>query len=714
MRIILLLFFISYLSFSQKSKDCTVLLKTEAVSGESPSITVSWEPVEFAYEYEVLRRQLGVGNFIQLASGLGEDILSYIDENVEQDITYEYQVRTKSRNGEFRWRGFGYISSSINKEPLLSPGKVLILVDSTVAEPLSEEITRLEMDLAAENWGVVVRLTPREEVFDKEKVQAVKNIILEERLRDLRLNTVMIIGRVPVPYAGGFTNSMGGPPDGHGEGAGNHTGAWPADLYYGDIDGFWTDNSTKVTTGNREINHNIPGDGKFDQTNLPSNIDLAVGRIDFYDMPAFEESEIELLRKYLDKNHGYRTGEMIVETKALIDESAGGAFQFGNNRTEAFSANGWRNLAPLVGAENVESDEWIDKIYNNNYLWAYGTGAGSFSSAGGVINTGNISENNINAVFTMLFGSYFGNWDSRNNLMRAAIAADGNSLTCAWAARPSWFFHRMGAGNTVGEAAIISQNNNDRQSEVNSNAYYNLAFIEANFLQSNGQKVIVENGYSIGFGTRQIHPALMGDPTLVQDSYLRLPGASSLTAVKNEDGSISLEWDGGPTDDIKDWDIFRSRSFQGPYEKINEDIVQTETFTDEMPYEGYTNIYVVRRRNFVGGINGTRLAYSRGAVVAINRDGVLSIDISENDLRIGPNPAKDFINIEFDLHYPSPVEVQIFDQNGTQIKSYSYDMLNGTGNLINWDFGNSISNGVYFVNIKTNNSSITKKILVVK
>ena len=59
----------------------------------------------------------------------------------------------------------------------------------------------------------------------------------------------------------------------------------------------------------------------------------------------------------------------------------------------------------------------------------------------------------------MLFGSYFGDWDSTNNLLRAAIATPTYTLTCAWVGRPSWYFHHMALGETIGFSTMLSQNN---------------------------------------------------------------------------------------------------------------------------------------------------------------------------------------------------------------------------------------------------------------
>ncbi|MBI3192044.1 MAG: fibronectin type III domain-containing protein, partial [Pedosphaera parvula] len=106
-----------------------------------------------------------------------------------------------------------------------------------------------------------------------------------------RVKALYIIGHVPVPYAGALS------PDGHPE----HHGAWSCDGYYGEMNGTWTDNTVNATGAMDARNHNVPGDGKFDQSDFPSSVELQVGRVDFANMPAFQSSELELVRAYLSK-----------------------------------------------------------------------------------------------------------------------------------------------------------------------------------------------------------------------------------------------------------------------------------------------------------------------------------------------------------------------------------------------------------------------------
>ena len=82
----------------------------------------------------------------------------------------------------------------------------------------------------------------------------------------------------------------------------------------------------------------------------------------------------------------------------------------------------------------------------------------------------------------MFFGSYFGDWDSQNDFLRAVLGTANYTLTSAWAGRPNWICHHMGLGLTIGFSALLTQTNSGL--------------------------------YDTGIEYAEVHIALMGDPTL--------------------------------------------------------------------------------------------------------------------------------------------------------------------------------------------------------
>jgi len=245
-----------------------------------------------------------------------------------------------------------------------------------------------------------------------------------------------------------------------------------------------------------------------DQTGVPASIELQVGRVDFANLPAFPNTEIELLRQYLNKDHNFRSRLISVQQRGLIDDN------FGVNGGEAFAVNGWRNFAPLFRATNIFEGDWFTTLATQGYLWAYGCGGGTFTSAAGIGATADFVANDPRVIFTMLFGSEFGDWDSENSFLRAPLATRTYTLTCAWAGRPNWQFHHMGLGETIGFSTRWAQNNSST--------------------------------YAAGANARFLHIALMGDPSL--RLHIVAPPSSLLIAT-NLAAALDLTWIASPDSD---------------------------------------------------------------------------------------------------------------------------------------------------------------------
>src|SRR5688500_2411556 len=103
------------------------------------------------------------------------------------------------------------------------------------------------------------------------------------------------------------------------------------------MDGVWTDSTVNNTRSPRAEVQNVPGDGSFDQGQIPSDVELAVGRVDMANLTAFTQhaparSELDLLRGYLNKDHEFRQGRIVVPRRGLIADN------FGDIYGEAFAS----------------------------------------------------------------------------------------------------------------------------------------------------------------------------------------------------------------------------------------------------------------------------------------------------------------------------------------------------------------------------------------
>lgn len=494
-----------------EAKDRCVLLTAEA-RATPPRIELRWPADPKASGYAVYRKTPDAASWGEVRATVDAKENRYADDEVEVGVAYEYAVVKSGQAGDKPFKGTGYVQAGIALPLVDARGKVVLVVDATQAAGLADPLRRLERDLRGDGWVVL-----RQDVAPASKPAEVKEKIRAAYEADKAgLKAVFLLGRVPVPYSGDFN------PDGHPD----HRGAWPADAYYGDMDGEWPDAKVDNPKASRAENRNVPGDGKFDPTRLPSEVELEVGRVDLSQMPAFGKSEAELLRRYLDKNHAFRQGRLEAERRGLICD------KFGDFRGEAFSASGWRNFAPLVGDGKLQAADWFTSLGAGSFLLAQGSGAGGYQSCAGVGGTGDFAAKPTRAVFTILFGSYFGDWDSKDNLLRAPLAAESHGLVALWAGRPHWFLHPMALGGTIGACTRLTQNNRGLYTPTG------------------------------GF-PHAIHVALMGDPTL---RLHPLAPPSGLT-LRKEGALTRLAWTASPQADAG-YHVYVSADEKAPFTRL--------------------------------------------------------------------------------------------------------------------------------------------------
>jgi hypothetical protein len=536
-------------NYSQTCQDASVEL-CAAVQSSPPRITLNWVVNTGATEYLVYRKlKTGTvwGTAIDTLSG--SDI-QYVDSTVSVGESYEYKITRTGTN----FTGYGYINAGIEIPVTEQRGILILIVDDRFINSLSDELNRLKDDLEGDGWKV-----KRYNVLPAAPVTDVKALLVADyNLDPENTKAVFLFGHVPVPYSGNIN------PDGHPD----HKGAWPADVYYAEMNGNWTDATVNTTNATDPRNHNVPGDGKFDQSILPSDAELQIGRVDFYNLPAFSSSEEQLLKNYLDKDHAYRNKVFTVVHRGVIDDN------FGYFSGEAFAASGWKNLGPLVIPGNVTAADYFTSMTGNSYLWSYGCGGGWYQGASGIGSTSDFANANLQGIFTMLFGSYFGDWDTQDNFLRAPLA-QGTILTNAWSGRPHWQFHHMALGENIGYDVRVSQNNSTL--------------------------------YFANYGSRFIHIALMGDPTLKNDIV-----APVSDVIATSTGNFcNITWTAS-SDMVLGYYIYIKNDTMPDYIRVNQSMVTETSYIDScLLYPGvYT--YMVRALLLQTSPSGTYFNLSQG------------------------------------------------------------------------------------------------------
>jgi hypothetical protein len=488
------------LAFAQTSSERAAVQLWATVQSVPARITLNWTTLPSTTSITVYRKTLAANSWGSAYATVGASATQYQDNAVATGTLYEYRV-VRVAGGV---TGNGYIATGIEVPVVDSRGKLILLVDNTMSGPLANEIQQLERDLLADGWTVL-----RSDVSRTASVQSVRNTVIGLYNSDpTNVKALFLLGHVPVPYSGNQS------PDGHGE----HTGAWPCDGYFGELTGTWTDNTINNAGAQRVENRNVPGDGKFDQSQFPSDLELQVGRVDLSDLPAFAQSETELLRAYLNKLHAFKIKGFTPQERGIVFDN----LQWVSN---PLAASGWRSLAPLVGPSNITApypygSPFHTFVNGQSHLWTYSSGGGSQAYVGSTL-TYNGANNvattetyaggvQMNGVFNMSFGSYFGDWDNKNNFLRAPLAS-GQCLTNCWSAIPAWYFHHMGMGLNIGYSAWRTMNNNS--------LYLPLT-----------------DGWQSSIG--RAHLGLMGDPSL----RMQMTAPPANLSIVNVNGYASFAW----------------------------------------------------------------------------------------------------------------------------------------------------------------------------
>lgn len=637
---------------AQQSKDYAIQI-TATTQVTPPVITLKWRKVfSDSARFFVYKKKKTDPYFSStpLASITTGDT-TFTDNAVIVDSMYEYQIKTTGVS--YSPAPTGYILAGIKAPAIHNRGGIILLVDNTFSTSCAAEIATYMQDLRGDGWQVI-----RHDLSRSLPDTVVKQTINAAYFGIPNVKAVMILGHLAVPYSGQIA------PDGHTD----HRGAWPCDAYYGTINTIWTDSTVVDTSAANSANHNRKFDGKWDQIIVPSPMKLQVGRVDFFNMPAFSASEDQLMKNYLNKAHAYKMDSLNMVKRALINDN------FGAMAGEAFAANGWRNFSPLVGTDSVSAKPFISTLATSSYQWAYGCGGGTFTSASGVGSTTDFVANPVNGIFTLLFGSYFGDWNTQNNFLRAPLCADTPSLMSCWAGRPNWFFHHMALGEHLGYSSLLSQNNDGFYTPTN-------------------------------FGARWVHVALMGDLSLRTD-YIKKP--SNINVTSSDSSGATISWTASPDAAVIGYYVYRADSMWGHYSRISPMVAGT-TFSDTLGVNGL-KYYLVRPVKLQTTPSGGYYNLGVGIVDSATVNFPVSIkttSVSISEMAVYPNPAKDQMILQFNAHSSGDGYLYIVNSMGQHLYPIAKELKMGQ-NKFYLDVS-TLPAGVYTICVRNETGTVSEK-----
>jgi hypothetical protein len=535
------------------------------VSRTPPAITFSWPSLPQTQKYLVyrkLRQSKSWGDPIAMLPG---GSTGYMDANVAIGDAYEYMFLGSAITAEHEvYASHGFIYAGLDVPLIDRRGKLILIVDNTYAASLDYELSRLQQDLIGDGWTVV-----RHDVSRTQSVTSIKQLIQADYFAaPANVKAVFLFGRIPVPYSGNCAHVK------HED----NIGAAEADVFYADMNGIWTDtlvNHSGTSFDNARLN-NVPADGRYDQSKIPSDTELQIGRVDLSSMQTFTQGEEALLRQYLNKDHNFRQAVLAVNRAGKVVDDAG------------HPQEGYRNFSAYFGASNVNTaSSWFPPT--NTYLWGSVSGTGSHTSNSVMGTTSNfLTDPQI--VFTMASGSYLGDWAHSDDLLRAPLCTSTYGLSCI-VIGPYNFFHVIALGDTLGSGVWLMQNYD---------SFLYQGHIRTDDLRDAGNE-------------REVWINLMGDPTLRLNPVIPPVG---LTASEIGSNTVSLNWTASADTNIQGYLVYRARGF-GLFTRLTPSPITATSCTDSAPNAG-TYTYMVRAVKLETNGSGAYYNPSQGTYQTVN------------------------------------------------------------------------------------------------
>ena len=167
-----------------------------------------------------------------------------------------------------------------------------------------------------------------------------------------------------------------------------------------------------------------------------------------------------------------------------------------------------------------------------------------------------------------------------------------------------------------------------------------------------------------------------------------------------------------------DYDIYLYRSTSTT--KVLKSSVKTGTTSESLSLNnGTVGTYLVKVQGYNNATNAsgqyTLTIQIGSATFRMNQDGTQqtisgSDEESLNNVNIYPNPANSMVNLEFNATQAGQAQIRFIDQMGRVAQTY-YQTTTAGNNLMNLDI-NAVPAGVYFVQMISNEQTITKRLVI--
>ncbi len=604
-------------TFNYNTEGQRVCLVEVSVTNNPPTATLHFLDANLNNNHPtaVYRRNLyGAGaDWTLQVSNLPPGTSSWTDTNVNAGEVWEYQVRRTNNNGD----ALGYATAGIYYDQSNYKGQLLLLISNNLPIALPNEINRLKKDLTGDGWYVKELFVDEgnRDLDDGAAVVQVKNAIttvFNDAPTNDKPKVLFVLGNVPLPRSGQGLQS----PDGHIE----STGARGSDSYYADIDGIFTDTATyDIPQQGISLIKNFPGDFRWDQDLIPTELELAFGRVSFLNATTgIDADETASMKQYLDRLHDYRhvNSGTKIGTKTGFNETG-----YSNSTDASYrclpALSGTNNIAPSGITMQEGHNQWVAD--NGPLMW--------YMSNQHIPSLLEWDTVGMDALVYSSDQSNFGYGDTPNygannpwqaSTIRRLLSYDSKCLITLWTTSAINVFQQAGVGEPLGVSCKY--------------------IMDHNTTNQNYEKV-AQNWDEPAWWNRT-HFNFFGDPSL--RLYQTFP-PSDLQVSTNSTG-FTLEWTASIDQDLVGYHVFKSDSEFGKYQRITGAApIANTSFVD--PFYQYGDWYMVRAVAEEASGSGVFLHPSQGVFVQgqlASSENILSLNVI---VAVTPNPASDWLHV---------------------------------------------------------------------
>jgi hypothetical protein len=316
-----------------------------------------------------------------------------------------------------------------------------------------------------------------------------------------------------------------------------------------------------------------------------------VGRVDFANLPAFSnnlrpgvppKTETDLLKQYINKDNRYRQKQLILNERLIVQAALDPAVL--DSEIERTYATALRNGNRFFGIEPgkvVQGDPFLPA--NSASLWGVAVGYGGYNIINVPLNFGtphttfDLADPAMEPPigFYLLGGSYFGDWNTSDNLMRACLATPNYGLSCAFCYQVDWAFEKMAMDEPLGSGFL-------RTIELSPTS------------------------------AARTHLAVLGDPTL----RLKIIAPASNPRSSGVQTNVALSWNPSPESGAQ-YLVYRSLEGLKSWTRLTTNPISATSFTDN-PAPARLKTYMIRAASLSVTGSGSFTNLSQGIFLNVN------------------------------------------------------------------------------------------------